>query len=215
MSPLSFNPECWKAAFIYGVLGDGMCLIFTSIPHRCYLRPNCIDEETKTKRTQGIWASHTVSDGRAKFSTWLILESDSRARSAIRPQEIRGLLACESAECPKHSRQSNAWRTRSQEREGQWWDQEKGTCHSFIHPSPISDLPLFACIIGIYWFKMVSSPVLLLGQQNIVQKLGLKFWSLLGNGAPLRFAGTWVHQPISRYLYVDLSITNLVVCLFN
>lgn len=107
-------------------------------------------------------------------------------------------------------------RADSQERGGQWRDQERllALHPCLLHPE-LSALLLFDCIIGTCWFKIASSPVLLLGQQEST-KLTPEIVIFPVQWNCLRFAGTEAYQPISRYICVDLSIIiNIMVCLFN
>ena len=70
------------------------------------------------------------------------------------------LLAVKVQIVPDATGRQTPWRADSQEREGQWWDQERllALHPCLLHPE-LSALLLFDCIIGTCWFKIASSPV--------------------------------------------------------
>lgn len=211
MSPLSVNPESWIAAFIYGSSGSWPASNLQQAPlNRYYLCSKCTDEETEAQKTLGVLAGHRVGGGRAKISTQL-----DWFQAHLHPQEVYP-FSCEMQVVPSATGSQMLWRADSQERGGQWWDQE---CLLALHPCllrpELSALVLSDCIIGTCWFKIASSPVLLLGQQESA-KLTPEIVIFPVQWNCLQFAGTEAYQPISRYICVDLSINiNIMVCLFN
>ena len=108
------------------------------------------------------------------------------------------LLAVKVQIVPDATGRQTPWRADSQEREGQWWDQERllALHPCLLHPE-LSALLLFDCIIGTCWFKIASSPVLLLGQQAS-RKLTPEIVIFPVQWNCLQFAGTEAYQPISR-----------------